>query len=284
MRRFTRDFRRAVTRFRNVPHRKTFSLYARALALHAFEPSPARQHERPERLVVSLSTIPSRVGHLRPVLNSLIDQSEPADRIVLALPRHSLREGKPYPDSGDLKLPKPVEILHCEDLGPATKLLPVLLDEPNAAIIVVDDDVVYPPRFVETLLTAHRVMPGTALGYRGVRLDRAQRFADLEHLFATSVRDAVLVDVLFGTWGYLVPPGALDDSVHNLAHSPEELRWVDDVWISGHLARRGIPRAIVRATEIPIETLNALRRSLTRGPNRSGLNDNLAIEAFLDDW
>jgi hypothetical protein len=92
------------------------------------------------------------------------------------------------------------------------------------------------------------------------------------------------VDVLFGTWGYLVPPGTLDTAVHDLADHPEHLRWVDDVWISGHLARRGVPRLVVPANEVPIETGNSRRQALTDGPNRSGENDRRAIEMFAADW
>jgi hypothetical protein len=99
-------------------------------------------------------------------------------------------------------------------------------------------------------------------------------------VFATAVREGHPVDVLFGTWGYLVPPGALPGDPRISA----ELRWVDDVWVSGQLARRGVSRLVVPATEIPVETVNAGRLSLSGGPNKAGTNDRRAIEAFAADW
>jgi hypothetical protein len=168
-------------------------------------------------------------------------------------------------------------------MGPATKLLPTLAAEPNAALVVVDDDVVYPRDFLATLLAAHRRRHTAALAYRGVRLQRGTAFVDLEHCFATAIREATAVDVIFGTWGYLLPPGSLGAGAA-LPGDQADLRWVDDVWVSGHLARRGVERLVVPATAIPIETANAARRSLAGGHNRSGLNDQKAIEAFAAYW
>lgn len=246
--------------------------------------APRQIPKRSERIVVSLSTIPSRAGHLRSVLNSLLDQSVSADRIVLALPSHSARENIPYPSESDLDLPPGVDVISAKDVGPITKLLPTLAIEPDAIIVVVDDDVIYPYHFLETLLDAHRAHPHSALAYRGVRIDPARAFVDLEHVFASGISVTQKVDIIFGTWGYLLPPGALDDEVFNVADDGNPLRWVDDVWVSGHLARRGVERLIVPATELPIETLSSMRVSLSEGPNHSGENDRRAIEAFSADW
>ena len=49
---------------------------------------PISPPSRP-RLVISLTTIPSRIGRIKAVLNSLIDQTVPADDILLAVPGHS---------------------------------------------------------------------------------------------------------------------------------------------------------------------------------------------------
>lgn len=282
--RLARDIPRSLARFRHVPLPAIVAQYARAMTIGGRQVAARSPGGRTERIVVSLSTIPSRIDHLRPVLNSLLDQAEPADRIVLALPKHSAREGRAYPSPQDVAVPGGVDILPCDDLGPATKLLPALAAEPGAAIVVVDDDVVYPRHFIATLLAAHRQNPRAAVGYRGVKLKHGTPFVDLEHRFAGAVETPAPVDVLFGTWGYLVPPAALDGAVHDLAEHPEHLRWVDDVWISGHLARRGVPRLVVPAREIPIETANARRQALTDGPNRSGENDRRAIEMFAADW
>jgi hypothetical protein len=277
-----RNRRRTLARFRHIAPATIPGLYLRALRLGLRDPMRGVPPDRPERLVVTLSSIPSRLGHLRGVLNSLIDQSVPADRIVLALPAYSRREQRAYPAAADLRLPRGIEVVPCEDFGPVTKLLPALAAEPRAHLVVVDDDAVYPRDFLATLLDAARRHPGCALGYRGVRLAPPRHLVDLEHVFATAIAEPVAVDILFGTWGYLLPPGTLDGAAH--PRTGEAFRWTDDVWVSGQLARARVPRLVVPAVAMPVETGNSMRRSLAGGPNRSGHNDEIAIAAFAADW
>ena len=285
MQRVMLEVRRALTRFRYVSPVTTLRLTARYLRLHAYgRPATSPAEGRRERIVVTLTSIPQRVRMLAPTLRSLLEQSESANRIIVALPEKARRDGSTYPHAEQLHLPPGVERLTCEDEGPATKLLPALIAEPDALLVVVDDDVIYPPDFLRTLLKAHRRNPRAAVGYRGVCLAEGVAFGELSHVFATNVKIDERVDVLFGTWGYLLPPGALDRAVHDFSGTPEALRMVDDVWISGHLARRGIARLITPAHELPIETLSSFRSALCRGPNRSGANDQEAISWFGHAW
>lgn len=278
-----RETKRALARFRNTRPRSLLSTILRAAALHMLTPQAPGVPRRPERVVVTLTTIPARAAMLKPVLRSLIDQSEPADRIVLALP-HATRSGEPYPPLAQLALPQGVEVIRCEDEGPATKVLPALRLEPDAVLIVVDDDVIYPRRFIETLLKEHRRLRKAAFGFRGVRLTQSVPFYALDHIFATGIAEPAAVDVLFGTWGYLLPPRILGEAVHDFTGYPPQVRWVDDVWISGHLARAGVPRFVVRANELPLETPASFRAALTAGINHSGENDETALKVFADDW
>lgn len=275
---------RSLARYRNPGLAQIAGLYLRALRLRWHAPEPRPVPRRSERLVVTLTTIPARAHRLRATLRSLLDQSEPADRIVLCLPHDARRSGEAYPDPALLDLPAGVEVLRCEDLGPATKLLPTLLAEPGACVVVVDDDVVYPRDFLASLLAAHRADPRAAHGLRGVRVAPGVPFPALTHVMCSAIHEPVAVDILFGTWGYLLPPGALDAAVHDFSAAPEAVRWVDDVWISGHLARRGVRRVVVPTRSFPVETPASAIQALTDGPNHSGGNDAAAIAVFAADW
>ncbi|MHA6297958.1 hypothetical protein [Devosia sp. CAU 1758] len=167
-------------------------------------------------------------------------------------------------------------------MGPVTKLIPAREAEPEAAIIIVDDDVIYPRRFIETLLDAHRAYPTCALGYRGVRFTPGVSYPDLEHVFSSALSVAHSVDVLFGTWGYMLPPNVLTHLRSDTV--PNALRWVDDVLVSGTLAQAGVPRMVVRSEDFPIETAAAMRNALSGNLNRDGSNDQRAVQAFKDYW
>ncbi len=46
------------------------------------------------KIIVSLSTIPPRFGEIRPTLDTLLDQSAPADQVLLYIPHRYRR----FPD------------------------------------------------------------------------------------------------------------------------------------------------------------------------------------------
>lgn len=282
MRPLSVELRRGLRRFRYVTPWRLAADMRRAARLHRRDPRATGTKCHGERLVVTLTTVPDRAHAILPVLRSLLDQTRPADRIVLAWPTLSIRAGRSY--SAPPALPVGVDLLVCEDQGPATKLLPALRAEPTALLVAVDDDVIYPVDFLATLYAAHRIAPDAALGFRGFTLQRGIDPRDFDHVFATAVRTLTRVDVLMGTWGYLVPPGALDDAVHYYDGWPPELRWTDDIWISGHLARRGRPRCVVPANGLPLETRASTLAALTDGLNRSGQNDRIAIDCFSKWW
>ena len=278
------ELTRGLSRFRNVPLANIIRQYARAVQLQAGTLPAETGLAKDGGPVVTMTTIPSRLAAIAPTIRSLIDQDHPPVKIVLAIPDHSERENCGYDEAILAALPDCVSILRCQDLGPATKLLPALKAFPNQVLVVVDDDVIYPRDFLKTLWHAHEAHPETVLAYRGVNLCDGVAFSDLRHQFATSVLEPTPIDIVFGTWGYLVPPDALDDHVHDFTGYPTQARWVDDVWISGHLAKRGVPRLIVPAASFPVETLSSGRGSLTGGINRSGENDEIAIRAFDRYW
>ena len=53
-----------------------------------------------------------------------------------------------------------------------------------------------------------------------------------------------LIHVVYGTGGVLYRPSFFDSSVFEYEKGPPEAFFVDDVWISGHLARRNISSLI----------------------------------------
>lgn len=273
-----------VIRFRHLSPWQVLADYRRAARLGRgtlIMPHPAAEIG-PERLVVSLTTIPARIHDLRPTLLSLIEQTRPPDRIILALPHRSRRDGQPYPIPVDL--PAGVSILRCDDLGPATKLLPALRAEPEALVVALDDDVIYPRDYLETLLAVHRQHPRAALGWRGWRIEADVPPRRFRHIWASAVKAPQPVDILLGWGGYLIPPGSLDNAVFEYEGWPEAMRWVDDVWVSGHLARRGVARLVVPGRSYPVAGRTAHRAGLSDGINLSDANNQIAIAAMSGYW
>src|SRR6185312_2395048 len=78
--------RNALIRFRRMTPWRLVSDLRRAARLKRADPRRRAPHARDERLVVTLTTTPERGAALIPTLRSLLDQTWPADRIVIAWP------------------------------------------------------------------------------------------------------------------------------------------------------------------------------------------------------
>lgn len=248
--------------------------------------SPAKATNGP-RVVISLTTLPSRIGRLRPVIHSLVDQDLPADEIVLALPRVSRREQVGYDVPAWLAEHPHVRILPCDtDWGPATKLIPAVTSQTDdrTLVIAVDDDNVYPRDMVSTFLSWHERFPDAALGYRGWSLPASLRWQDTDTLYATSLPAAEQVDVVTGTWGIMVQPRFFDQGLLDYDAYPREAFFVDDIWFNGHLARAGVERWVIPARYPPLPTSASWVNGLCFEENADGTKNNIVIRAFEPYW
>lgn len=202
-------------------------------------------------VIVCLTTIPSRLPFLVPTLKSLLVQSVTPRAVVIHIPERSRREGVEYHVPDDLHGLKVVEVVRCEDWGPATKILPALLSSlPDQRIISVDDDRLYRPTFIEDLVTAADQHPDSAVGCCGLRVphDRVdsrmnvvqRTYEGLRMGRGVSIRGARLrapigVDVLHGYGGALVRPRFFDlDALADFDAAPAAAWLEDDTWFAAH--------------------------------------------------
>ena len=102
------------------------------------------------RIVVSLSTLPSRINKVHQTIRSIENQTMKPDWIYLNVPSYSKREKTKYVIPDDLTQ----YVNHAsDDYGPLTKFLPTLQieNDPETMIICVDDDKIYDPNLIQHL-------------------------------------------------------------------------------------------------------------------------------------
>lgn len=124
------------------------------------------------RVVGSLTTIPGRYPKLLRTLKSINNQDYKLDAIYLGIPQESRRLKQEYPEIPD-EIKELCTIVPCEyDYGPCTKIVGGLLAEtdPDTIIITFDDDVVYSPSTVSSMLQYHIKYPDAAVGSSGILL------------------------------------------------------------------------------------------------------------------
>lgn len=175
-------------------------------------------------IVLSMTTVPARRGTLGPTLYSLKRQTLAHDLRIYAGPCCDVPQNLwvPY-----------------RDHGPVTKIAAVLdaVVPEDALVVTVDDDIIYEPTWLETLVAAAARHAG-AVGFSGWSADR---FRAGEHEYRWH-KPGETCDVLEGWCGVAYRRAWFDPSI---LEPPEPFRLVDDVWISSYLARKGIERRVI---------------------------------------
>ncbi len=110
---------------------------------------PFKKHTLPQQLVVSLTSYTPRFATLKPTLECMLYQTMKPDYVILWLAQKDY-DNLPQ-DILDLQSDG-LDIRITEDLRSYKKLIPALINFPNAFIITVDDDLYYRPTLIEELV------------------------------------------------------------------------------------------------------------------------------------
>jgi hypothetical protein len=196
--------------------------------------------KRNPELIVSLTTIPERIGKIHLCLDSLLRQSIKPDRIILWLGMRNGDEDFPFPQSA---LPRPlermqkrgVEIRWCKDIRAFTKIIPPMRAFPEALIVTADDDMFYPREWLKQLFEAYKKEPQHIHCHRAhlMRYDSSGMPLPYREwdLLAQGVQGPSLDLFPTGYGGVLYAPGHLNSEVLNEASFLTLCPYNDDVWL-----------------------------------------------------
>lgn len=246
------------------------------------------------RTIISLTTIPPRMGDLGPTLESLRNQTAQIDTIILWLP-HRYRRAE-FSQVALPDLPSGVEVRGCDhDFGPATKILPAVraFQGEDVRILYCDDDRIYHPDWAERMLVESDRFPDDCICEAGEKVEAAVLRAFVGtwmHRLATKATFGLfaryhhrrirsldpghgLVDIAKGYGGVLVRPRFLPASAFEI---PDLLWTVDDFWLSGQMAINGVKIRKVALLENSTKTktaeISALVDLVHEGHDRDAAN------------
>jgi len=234
------------------PHLKTEAHVPKVLYHYDFSTTQSTstklRREPDEPVVVCLTTIPGR--------------QELLSRAVLSIGMNTRRpdEIRIYREPGKTPVPiagPNIRVLDAKDIGPLTKLSaaadPTL--PPDAIIVTADDDVIYGPTWLATLVKAAKDVGATpaAVGFCGWSartLVTLGRFAWDRGYGDTEVLEGWAGAAYRRKW--FDQPTLRDPEVDgSILRPPSEFRNVDDVWISAYLESRKIRRKVIAPGPIP---------------------------------
>lgn len=124
----------------------------------------------PLPVIVSIATLPSRIGQLRSTLDSLLNGELVPDRILVLYSEYSEREKSAYiiPDFliDEEYCRDIIELRVTRDLGPGTKILGALeYLKVDCYLVLADDDVSYHRRFLVGIVEAQASRPDCSFSY-----------------------------------------------------------------------------------------------------------------------
>lgn len=201
------------------------------------------------RLVGSMTTLPPRLSSIAPTILAILTQQKPLDVLYLNIPYTTLK-GMEYtiPD-GFVEQFRGISstqfiINRCKkDLGPLTKLAPVLYIEkdPDTLIFTFDDDVIVQRDIVELLYKKSLKYPKSCLGLSGVCIG----YFPFYYQVVVDNDDDVVVDWLQGVHVVAYQRSALgnpDDLIvfGDNTDIKDLLVFNDDHRISAYLNSRGV--------------------------------------------
>ncbi len=253
--------------------------------------------------IITLTTTPGRISKIRPVLKSILDQSVAVEEIRINVPYESCK-GVKYEIPEWLKKIKSVKIYRqIKDWGPATKLIPTLLDVNNRdkKIIVLDDDVIYGYHTISTIAAAfdkknYKMKNGekvrrkrkTAITMYGDAIkDNKHKHTD-NSLYTRTVNyigGNTYTDLLRGHSAYMVTQDMFTEDLYDYEKIPRECFFVDDNYFSAHLKKNNVKIFMVGLTykAVPLPEITACQISpLHQVENHDDHNEKVVNKFFQD--
>jgi hypothetical protein len=207
--------------------------------------SRRRRSGLPGELIISLTSYPPRFPTLAATLKSLLDQRLQADRVILWV-------------SDDDMSSLPAEVLElrhygltispCADTKSYKKLIPALRDFPDAFLVTADDDIYYPPNWLEVLVGCVDADRPEIIGTRGHIAIMDRDGSPLPYTRWIMETKATVISqpgqalFLTGIGGVLYPPHSLHDDATRQDLFMRLCPRGDDIWFFAMSELAGTPR------------------------------------------
>jgi len=182
-------------------------------------------------LVVSLTSHGKRIYDVYLTIESIMRQTILPNKIILWLSKDEFDPSE-LPVSLKRQRERGLAIEFCEDIKSYTKLIPTLRKYPDAAVITVDDDLLYQFDMVENLISAYKKNSQYICFCRGRRMkpDKSGGLCSYNEWELCNIDIPDYMNFPTGIGGVLYPPRCLGDEVFNQDVFMKLCPTADDVW------------------------------------------------------
>lgn len=215
--------------------------------------------------IVSLTSIPSRLGTLHLTIRSLLNQDARPKKIVLWL-HHSLKN----------EIPKKLvtlesslfEIMYSDLTCSHRKLIHSIELFPNDIIITCDDDMIYRTNWLRLLYEEHKFNPNKIIANQTRyitynKIGELQSYKNWKYDKNLNFKESAVIPI--GAEGVLYPPKSLSEKVTNAELFLELAPKADDLWFKAMalIAETNAVQAKEKA-KTPIPIIGSQKQSLKK--------------------
>lgn len=191
-------------------------------------------YTREKKVIVSLTSIPSRFDKITLCIESLMRQTYKPDQIILYLGKEKCNENS-IPTSIKEMKNKGLRIEFREDLKPHTKYYYAIKENPNDIIITVDDDIYYHRTLIEELIKSYKKYPNAISCMRAhtITFDDEKNIKPYNEWIGedNSILEPSYKLVATGVGGVLYPPYCMKDELFKKENIIKLSFKADDIWL-----------------------------------------------------
>ena len=246
---------------------------------------------RDEEYIISLTSFPARISYVHIAIETLMRQTFKPDCIILWLAESQFPEKK-LPENLTRLESLGLTIRWCDDLRSHKKYHYVLQENPNANIILADDDIFYPRDMLAVLVKEHKKRPKDIIASIG-----AQIHPNLSALPSTWIAPTLKKTHFsnkiqaYSGQGTLYPAQCFPKEIFQKKKAIELAASADDLWLQAMSLLTHTKTTLIhprRGFPVNIEILND--QPLFRSNNADGENlndkiwDRLVREYALDQY
>lgn len=202
------------------------------------------KQRRENEIIVSLTTIPSRIEAIPYVMRSIFNQTMMPDKIILWLTDQIADDKREYVlDLLSVEIANGLEIRFVNDVRVHTKYYYAFLSYPDQIIITIDDDMIYPEDLIENLYNEHQKHPNTVIAARtheitcsGNEINQYDKW----HRLAPGNNNNNKFLLATGVGGVLYPPNCMYKDWKDSSLFLELCPTADDIWLRIMEAMNGV--------------------------------------------
>ena len=244
-----------------------------------------RSEKREKLIIVSMTTFPQRFINLHICLKSLLFQTIKPDKIIVWLDIFVKRSQ--FTSQMNEIEKYGVEFRFEEgDLKPHKKYIHAMRLYPDDIVITVDDDTIYTPYLVESLLKSYMEHPKAISARRVHRITfngkKVNPYSEWEFQYHKSTKERMDLFAC-GIGGVLYPPHLLPEETFDYDVITEKSLKNDDIWLKFMETRNNIPVVWTKCYTIHPPVVDGTQEIALQKNNRIlGMNDNYIIELTKD--